>query len=625
MLTNLNRRLNTTNRSSTSRGGFKKVAVRWIILLLFLVVAIVLPIKGAVDGLKETQAQSRALASAYGSQNFGQMVEALGGMKNSLSKADISLTFLIWLRAIPILGGYYGDIKGLTSGGVAELAGFETLFKELKPKEKELGFLGTPLAKQDRISQIIKLLEAAMPHLDKVKGNFKNASEAVKDIDTNKYPSNFAGLKLKETMTISKNLMMGTSYLVNDNRRALEIIPSALGLKEPRSYLILFQNDKEIRPTGGFITAYAFLKVDQGQISSTTSDDIYRLDERLQATCLSKICPLSPPAPISKYLPEVDGKPRKSWSLRDSNISADVPNATREFERMYLLLGQGLPWDGIIYIDSQVVEELIEITGPIDIFGTPYSSKIDSRCNCPSVIYELENYAEIAAKGTQDRKAILGVLMSQILAKVVGAETEKIPAVLNTVVRLANHKHIMFNMHDDKEQTVLSELNWIGQIKEYSGDYLHINDANFAGGKSNLYVTQTVTQEISKDSNGYKKKVIIEYKNPQAFNTWLNGINRDYVRLFVPKGSKLTSSKGSDDPVNTIEENDKIVFEAFITVRPQNSRKLEFEYTIPYSPNGPYKLLVQKQPGAKDFRYVIKLNGSTKADVMLDQDKELKF
>src|SRR3989344_3689313 len=157
------------------------------------------------------------------------------------------------------------------------------------------------------------------------------------------------------------------------------------------------------------------------------------------------------------------------------------------------------------------------------------------------------------------------------------------------------------------------------QIKDFYGDYLHINDLNFAGGKKKLYVEQTVTQDISiqKDST-VKKKIAIEYKNPQPFNIWLNGINRDYVRFYVPKGSKLISSKGSEDPVTTISDLDKTVFEAFIQVRPQNSRKLEVEYEIPYQPKGQYNLLIQKQPGAKDFQYKIKINGSQKADFELD-------
>lgn len=600
--------------------------VRLLVILILILVLVGFPLKIITDGFKDLQLHSKAIATAYQNQNFGQLQSEVGETKISLQKMNTSLNFLIWMSIIPVVGGYYSDIRHLTGAGVNELAAFEIILEKLRSSEKELGFVGTPLSGPDRVSQGVKLLQAVLPHLESVKLQLRAAREEVDSIDTSKYPDQFQGVALGQTVRLGKNFIMGADEAVSNHKELLSQLPAILGAAVPKNYLLLFQNDKEIRPTGGFITAYAFLQINKGQVSTSVSDDIYRLDERLLATCRSKICPLTPPPPIVRYLPEVSGRPRSAWSMRDSNISPDLPTSAKEFERMYTLLGQGLPFDGLIYIDSQVVEELIEVTGSIDIFGTPYSSKVDHRCNCPNVIFELENYAEIASKGEQDRKAILGVLMQQILAKSMGSEVDKIPQLLDTIVRLANHKHVMFYMHDSSVQKSFATLNWTGEIKNYSGDYLHINDANFAGGKSNLYVEQTVTQEISKQSSGiYKKKLTIEYKNPQGFNTWLNGINRDYVRIYVPAGSKLISSKGSEDGVREIEDLGKTVFEAFITVRPQNSRKLEFEYTIPYQPSGKYELLIQKQPGAKDFKYVIKLNGSQKADFKLDMDREFKF
>ena len=625
---NLNRKMDSNNSyrrySKNSRPG-GKFFLRVFFILLFLAIIIGAPLKFAYDGVKETQVHIGAIASAYQNQNFGQLVSETKSARDSIKKVDNSLTFLIWLKAIPFIGGYYGDIKNLTSASVDELSALNTLLTELKSFEKELGFLGTPVAGQDRITQAINILEKSYEFLPKMEKDLKNAKEKVEGIDENKYPEDFRGLKAQNIIRTIKGFYTGAYIATTSSKDALEIAPSALGQNKTKNYLLLFQNDKEIRATGGFLTAYAFLKIDKGQINATTSDDIYRLDERLLGTCQSKVCPLAPPAPIIKYLPEVDGKPRQAWSMRDSNLSPDVSTSAKEFERMYGYLGQGLPFDGIIYIDSQVVEELIEVTGEIEVFGTPFSSKLDHRCNCPNVIYELESYAEIASKGEQDRKAILGVLMQQMLVKLIGADTEKIPQFLETVVRLANHKHIMFYMHDGKTQSALSKLNWIGEIKEYGGDYLHINDSNFAGGKSNIYLEEKVTQEIKVSGGKVTKKITVEYKNPQKHDTWLNGINRSYVRFYVPLGSKLVSSKGSDNPVTTIEDLGKTVFEAFVVTRPDNSRKLEIEYEIPYSPKGEYELMVQKQPGAKDFEYIIKINGSTKENFKLDMDKEFKF
>lgn len=624
-LVNLNKKLNYGSKKY-SKKSTDKGKIRLIVIFTIFLLALVIPLIFAFLGLKQTTSHAKNIIAAYKNQQFDSLKGEVKATKNGLQEINISLNFLFWLRIIPILGGYYSDAKGLVNAGVEELTAFDTLLINLESSKGELGFDGHQKSGPERITQVLGILNKSLPLLDKVERNLTNAGDSVKNIDINKYPDKISGKSVKKNIELAKNFILGASVAIKDGKQALMVAPQVLGIPSEKNYLLLFQNDKEIRPTGGFMTAYATLTINNGQVKSTTSDDIYRLDEKLLNVCLTKICPLIPPAPIIKYLPEVSGKARSAWSMRDSNISPDVPTSAKQFEKMYQLLGDGLPFDGIIFIDSQVVESLIEVTGPIDIFDTKYSAEVDKRCNCPNVIYELESYAEIAAKGEKDRKAILGVLMQQILARSVGADVEKLPSLVEAIATLANSKHIMFYMHDDVTQKALSNLNWTGEIKNFDGDYLHINDANFAGGKSNLYVMQTVTQDINTQKDGtIKKKITIEYKNDQPFGVWLNGINRDYVRFYAPEGSKLISSKGSEDTVNTIEDLGKTVFEAFVQVRPQNARKLEMEFTEPYQPKGHYKIMIQKQPGAKDFHYIIKINGSTKADFKLDQDKEFIF
>jgi hypothetical protein len=614
---NLNKKYNSKSPNKTKR--------RILVLVAILIVATVIPSIFILLGLKQAASHGKAVVESYKEQNFDKLKQETAKTRGALIQTNLFMGTLFWWRIIPFLGGYYSDAKGLTQAGVEELTAIDKILSKLESSKGELGFDNHPKKGPDRVTQVVKILDKSLPLLDEVQGNLTKAANSVRNINVNKYPEKIKGKDLRKDLEVLKNFIIGASVAVGEGKEALKIAPQALGTQSAKNYLLLFQNDKEIRPTGGFMTAYATLTIKNGQVNSTTSDDIYRLDEKLLSACLKKICPLTPPTPIKKYLPEVSGKERSAWSMRDSNISPDVPTSAKQFEKMYELLGEGLPFDGIIFIDTQVVEALIEVTGPIDVFGTTYSAAIDKRCNCPNVIYELEAYAEIAAKGEKDRKAVLGVLMQQILARSVGAEIEKMPQLVEAIALLANQKHVMFYMHDKEVQNGLSKLNWTGEIKNYTGDYLHINDSNFAGGKSNLYVDQTVTQEISIKGGKVTKKITIDYKNPQQFNTWLNGINRDYVRFYVPKGSKLISSKGSEEKVNTIEDLDKTVFEAFIQVRPQNSRKLEVEYEIPYNPSGKYNLLIQKQPGAKDFHYKIKLNGSQKADFNLEQDKEFNF
>lgn len=557
--------------------------------------------------------------------NLDTIKQGLQETKIGASDLNGSLNWLIWLKILPFIGNYYTDAKHLTKAMSYELQASEEIVRILEPQKVELGFTGVPTPGQDKLAQAVKILEQLVPNLDKIEPSLRKARDEVANINTDKYPEKVGKYKVKGYLKIAKDFISGAHSLVTDGRETLEVAPSALGHPTPKTYLLIFQNDKEIRATGGFMTAYAFLKFDKGRISSTSSDDIYRLDEKLLNVCLSKICPLTPPQPIIKYLPEVSGKPRSAWSMRDSNISPDLPTSMKEFERMYKLLGEGLPFDGIITIDTKVVEEIIKITGPIDVFGTKYSSDQDDRCDCPNVIYELERYSQIIEKGEADRKAILGVLMQQLLAKSLGASTDKVPDFINTGVKLANEKHIIFYMHDPKTQSALSNINWTGQIKEYDGDYLHINDSNFAGGKTNLYIEEKVELNSQIDSNGNViNKLTIEYKNPKPFSAWLNTIYRDYVRIYVPKGSTLINSKGSDEEMTSLDDEllNKTYFEAFITVRPTNSRVLSFEYNSAKKMEGmEYKLLIQKQPGAKDYPFTIKINGKSQDKFNLSTDK----
>ena len=594
--------------------------VKLLVILVILFVGIYLPVRGAYSSTKKIIVSARGVQEGLKQENLDTIKLNLKEMKKANDGLNLSLNFLVWARVIPYFGGFYADGKHFAKAASYELKAINTLADSLEPHKAELGFNGTPTPGTDRVSQAVKVLDKIIPQLDKVAPDLKKAAEEVTSVDVNKYPETWGGRTIRSKVDTAKNFIGGAYYAVSEAKPALEAAPSALGEPTAKNYLIVFQNDKELRATGGFMTAYAYLTLDKGRIASSQSDDIYRLDEKLLEVCRNVICPLTPPAPIAKYLPEVNGKPRSAWSMRDSNLSPDVPTSMQQFEKFYSYI-KGAPFDGIILIDTHVVEELIKITGPIDVYGTTYSAETDKRCNCPNVIYELERYAQIIEAGEADRKAVLGTLMQQILARSLGASTEKLPEFINVGVKMANSKNMMFYMHDQKLQSALTDLNWTGVIRQTDGDYLHVNDSNFAGGKSNLYVEEEVNLEI--DSKTGKHKLTINYKNPQAYTNWLNGINRDYVRIYVPKGAKLVSSKGSEQKVTTIDEElGKTVFEAFIQVRPQNSTQLMFEYEAPFKKDG--GLLIQRQPGTKNFNYTVKLDGKIQK-FKLETDKELKF
>lgn len=643
--TNLNKKLETKhaavnsrryspNRSVSStmekKPRRKKMIIRIAIIFLILFLTIFLPIRGAFNATRTMIAAAKSANDAFKRENLDDINTQVKIMEDASGDLNVSLNFLVWVRVIPFLGGYYADAKHFSRAAEYELQAAQNIVESLLPHKQELGFMGNPTPGTDRVAQFVKILNKALPQLDTIEPLLEKAGKEVSSVDVNKYPESFGSRAVRSRIDAAKNIIIGTAYAVKEARPAIEQAPAALGEPSEKNYMLIFQNDKELRATGGFMTAYAFMKLDKGRLKASQSDDIYRLDEKLLARCRSVVCPLTPPVALAKYLPEADGKPRTAWSMRDSNFSPDVPTAMKDFEKMYNFLPGAEKYDGIILMDTKVVEELIKVTGPIEVDGMTFSNEIDERCDCTKVIYELENYSQVIEKGSTDRKAILGTLMQQILARALGTSFDKVPEFINVGVKMANSKHIMMYMKDQKLEEALMQLNWTGQMRQVeNSDFLAVVDSNFAGGKSNLYVRQKVDLDITEKDGKRINKLTLQYRNPFKASRWLNNVvNRTYVRVYVPQGSKLISSKGSDVAVNTIEnELGKTVFDGFVQVRPENTRDFVLEYELPanFEKDGKYPILIQKQGGTDPFEYDVSVNGGGSEKFELDADKMLNL
>jgi len=114
-----------------------------------------------------------------------------------------------------------------------------------------------------------------------------------------------------------------------------------------------------------------------------------------------------------------------------------------------------------------------------------------------------------------------------------------------------NQKHVLFYMNDVNAQAGFDGLNAAGRVMPFAGDYFNINEANFGGAKSNMFVSEAVTQDYNLQSDGsIVKTVTVDYKNPyppsdcnlERGNLCLNAVLRDWVRIYVPQGSQLISN-----------------------------------------------------------------------------------
>lgn len=606
-----------------------------IIFLLFLAFCLPLlfliqPVKDSYIQVKIANDKVKIAVDLIKKQDVVNGNERLKEAKTAINNIQKNLSNVAWFSKFPFFGTYYQDaVSGIKASILAIEAG-QTILEAIIPHADILGLKGQGSfvlgSAEERIQKTVQTLDKITPKIGEVENKLKLIRREIDQINVDNYPEFIVGKKMKNQIQTVKSLIDQATVSVAQAKPLLETLPSLLGQPNERKYLILFQNDKELRSTGGFITAFAVFRLEQGRIYAESSEDIYKLDE-------SKTRNFPAPTPILKYFPLV-----YNWNLRDTNISPDFKTSMRNFEAIYASVPSKIKYDGIIAIDTHVLLKIMEVLGPIELYGSQFTTDIVPECNCPSVIYELEKYADQPvgyARGS--RKDLIGQLMYAIMKKSLSSSPKLYWGKLFQVgIQELNQKHILLYFKDEKSQMGVESLNFGGRIKEFNGDYLHINDTNFAGAKSNMYVQHEVKQEVNKDNDGkITKTITIKYKNPEPASNCnlekgelcLNGLLRNWIRLYVPKGSQLLESKGSEVKITSYEDLGKTVFDGFITVRPQGQATIVFKYTLPFLvKNEVLPLYIQKQPGTVGHKYQIDSGkGVNEFELISDKEVDIKL
>jgi hypothetical protein len=310
----------------------------------------------------------------------------------------------------------------------------------------------------------------------------------------------------------------------------------------------------------------------------------------------------------------------------------------KTFNSLYDKAGLKVEVDGIAAIDTSVLVSTIKVLDDtVTAGGINFTTKNNTTCDCAQAIYDLENNISRPVNYVKsNRKGLLGQLLSAIMTKALTSSPKKYWGPLfQTMITQTNQKHILIDIYDGGAQSGIEALNAAGRIRSFDGDYLHINEANFSGAKVNMFMQEQVDNSYEVKDGEITKTVTINYKNPyppsdcnlESGGLCLNAEYRDWFRIYVPKGSTLVDSKGSQVKLTTSEDLGKTVFEGFLTVRPKGVKTFTITYKLPFKlKNGsPLPVLIQKQPGTDGNVYNNIVNGKTVDTFPLLTDKEIKL
>lgn len=619
-------------------GKSRKIAIVIIVLLVLLGIGVGIPAVAVLASAKKTNAQAKLTIDALKKQNIALAGDELKKTRASLIDTQNVYRPLLIYKFVPILGNYIDDGDHLIKAAFHGLDAADIFIASVEPYADVLGLKGKGSfvggTAEQRVQTAVRTMGKVTPRIDDIASDLNQVKAEVDYINPDDYPGLLVGKNLHEQIAQLRKLADDGALFINDARPLIKILPNLLGEPNDKKYLVIFQNDKELRPTGGFITAYAVFRLEKGIIHVETSQDIYGLDNSISGKSPA-------PRPILEYLPKVP-----LFNLRDSNLSPDYVESMKTFRSLYEK-SSGPEVDGIIAVDTHALIGAMSILGDMDVDGTHFSTKEDPRCGCPQAIYKMEEIADTPVQAdfryvnlyavNAARKNIIGDLMYSIMNKAFSSSPKLYWGPLfQEMINQASQKHIFFYVFDNKAQPGLDALNVSGRILPFDGDYLHVNESNFGGAKSNMFTTEQVAQDYSVAGDGtITKTVTIDYQNPyppsdcnlERGNLCLNAVLRDWIRIYVPKGSKMTSAKGSEVKMITYDELGKTVFEGFLTIRPKGIAKFTISYQLPFKldKSSPLPLLIQKQGGTPTFDYTVSVNGTTREKLPLITDKTLKL
>lgn len=319
-----------------------------------------------------------------------------------------------------------------------------------------------------------------------------------------------------------------------------------LGRKELKRYLAIFQNNNELRATGGFMGSFALITIDRGLIKKVEFPEGGSYD--IQGQLLERV---KPPPPLNLI--------NSRWYFHDANWWPDFPTTAQKLIWFYEKSGGPTP-DGVMAITADIMKDLLQFTGAIEVSG--YHKTITAE----NFYEETQRAVELEYDKEANRPKKFIVALAFEFFKKFAQEEKNFQNFFRLLDKNFSQKTIQFYFTDEKIEKIFTDFNLTGQIKNPTGDYLAIINTNLRGGKTDNFIKEKFYLETEIDDAGQiVNKLTIERTHTGDPNNFFEKtINLDYLRIYAPKGAKLLSASGFNppDPKSYYPEDETLAIDA---------------------------------------------------------------
>lgn len=553
----------------------------------------------AVNSAEQQDFDQAIVDSKNSTTKFDQAIKDIEGIKNN-----------ILVKNLPIIRSQIDDVDYLLnsaeilSRSVSQAADFGKELRNLLDGNKKFTYKTLLPEEKDRI--LGKIYRSA-PELAGMKANLDLALLSLGNINPIGVLSPFQ-LKISEV----KNKVEAASFVLSKAVPLSQVLPSLAGYPNKSTFLVMLENNDELRPTGGFLGTYGILQMEHGDIQRFETHDIYHMDMPVQ-----DILNIEPPQPIKDYL-------NKKWYMRDSNWSPDWPTSAQKIEWFYstensLLTGKNQinnfngQFDGVIAVTPKLVKDLLNIIGPIVVDGQEFNAN-----NFSDILqYRVEKgYVNLGIPSWQ-RKEVIGEIFKELKIRLLNLPTNDWQEMVNVFDNNFLSKDILVYLNDSNLEALIQDQKWTGEISNSGDDYVMVVDSNLAALKTDAVMSKGIEYKISEAVNGLYATLTINYAH-QGKPDWKTSEYKSYTRIYVPADSELISSSGFTQPnLDIKKEFNKTVFGGYLTVAPGEVGTIVINYKLPNSiknlvNQGKYDLYIQKQPGNNTNELKISANFTKK-------------
>ena len=385
-------------------------------------------------------------------------------------------------------------------------------------------------------------------------------------------------------------------------RHFFPVIPELIGTDgKRREYLVLLQNEMELRATGGFIGSFGILGFQDGKMLNFEIKDVYDADGQMEGH-------VEPPSEIKEYLGEA------AWFLRDANWQADFVGAAKDL-RWFLEKEIGRKVDGVIGMNLAVAKAILGVVGEVTV--PDYKEKI----NEGNLYEQAEFYSEDKFfPGSGQKASFLSGLGKQLFEEIKDMNSEKRLKLMEVLIEKLAENEMQIALNNADSAQIIASLGWDGSIKEGKcatercvADYTYVNESNFGVNKANYFILREIEKTVEIGSSRLARVLKINYENTAKSMNYPGGNYRNYLRVYLPKDINLESIKIIDgENKSNIEtvEGDKLKMEEkygkkelgfLVTVPVSGKKTVEIKYFSEITLNSDtfsYLDYIQRQPGS---------------------------